>query len=43
MTVYGKWQSVGEPDHAVMHLLASKIIDHSALLGNLVSKSRNFR
>ncbi len=43
MTVYGQWQSVGDGDHAVMHLLASKIIDHSELLGNLVSKSRNFR
>ena len=47
MTVFGTWQSVasgnGTGDHAVMHLLASKIIDHSALLGGLIGKSRDFR
>ncbi|MBC7716623.1 MAG: error-prone DNA polymerase [Pseudorhodobacter sp.] len=47
MTVFGTWQSVavgkGNDDHAVMHLLASKIIDHSTLLGGLIGKSRDFR
>jgi error-prone DNA polymerase len=47
MTVYGTWQSVGADkgngDHAVMHLLASKIIDHTPLLGGLIGKSRDFR
>jgi error-prone DNA polymerase len=43
LTVYGQWQRQGEGDEAVMHLLAAKMIDHTALLGGLVSRSRNFR
>ena len=47
MTVFGTWQSVGgdkgNGDQAVMHLLASKIIDHTELLGGLIGKSRDFR
>ena len=43
LTVYGQWQRQGEGDSAVMHLLASKMIDHTALLNGLVSRSRNFR
>ena len=43
MTVFGTWQSVGDGDQAVMHLLASKIIDHTPLLGGLIGKSRDFR
>ena len=43
MTVFGTWQSVGDGDNAVMHLLASKIIDHTELLGGLIGKSRDFR
>jgi len=39
LTVFGQWQREGD----VMHLLAAKMIDHSALLQGLVSKSRNFR
>jgi len=39
LTVYGQWQREGE----VMHLVASKMIDHSELLQGLASKSRNFR
>ena len=39
LTVYGQWQRQGE----VTHLLATKLIDHSALLGGLVTYSRNFR
>lgn len=39
LTVYGQWQREGD----VMHLVAMKMIDHSALLQGLASKSRNFR
>jgi error-prone DNA polymerase len=39
LTVYGQWQRQGE----VRHLLARKLIDHSAMLQGLVSKSRDFR
>ncbi|MDP9108304.1 MAG: error-prone DNA polymerase, partial [Pseudomonadota bacterium] len=38
MTVYGVWQCAGE----VRHLVARKVIDDSALLGNLAIASRNF-
>ena len=43
MTVYGTWQCEGSAGHAVMHLVAAKMIDHSALLQGLLSRSRNFR
>ncbi len=43
LTVYGIWQREGSAEHAVMHLVAAKMIDHSALLQGLVSRSRNFR
>jgi error-prone DNA polymerase len=36
--VYGVWQREG----AVMHLVAKRIVDHSALLGKLAVSSRNF-
>jgi error-prone DNA polymerase len=39
LTVYGIWQCEGE----VMHLVAARLIDHSALLGGLASASRDFR
>jgi error-prone DNA polymerase len=39
LTVYGQWQREGD----VMHLLASKLIDHSHLLHGLISRSRDFR
>lgn len=39
LTVYGQWQREGE----VMHLVAMRMIDHSALLQGLVSRSRDFR
>jgi len=39
MTVYGVWQS----EKGVQHLVASKLVDHSALLQGLSSKSRDFR
>jgi len=39
LTVYGVWQREGD----VMHLVAGRLIDHSALLRGLVTRSRNFR
>jgi error-prone DNA polymerase len=39
LTVYGVWQREG----AVMHLVAKKLVDHSALLQGLAARSRNFR
>jgi error-prone DNA polymerase len=38
LTVYGVWQRQGE----VRHLIANRLVDHSALLQGLVSKSRDF-
>jgi error-prone DNA polymerase len=38
LTVYGIWQREGE----VRHLIAQRLVDHSALLQGLVTKSRNF-
>ena len=38
LTVFGVWQREGE----VRHLIAQKLIDHSALLNGLVSRSRDF-
>ena len=43
LTVYGQWQRQGEGSEAVMHLLASRMIDHTPLLNGLVSRSRDFR
>ena len=43
LTVFGQWQREGEGEHAVMHLVAMKLIDHSELLQGLVSRSRDFR
>ncbi len=43
LTVYGQWQRVGEGAHAVMHLVASKLVDHSELLNGLNNRSRDFR
>ena len=39
LTVYGQWQREGE----VMHLVASRLIDHTPLLQGLESRSRDFR
>jgi error-prone DNA polymerase len=39
LTVFGQWQREGD----VMHLLAAQLIDHSALLQGLETRSRNFR
>ena len=43
LTVFGQWQREGEGEHAVMHLVAMKLVDHSELLQGLVSRSRDFR
>jgi error-prone DNA polymerase len=43
LTVYGQWQCEGSGEQAVMHLVASRLIDHTALLRGLVSRSRDFR
>jgi error-prone DNA polymerase len=43
LTVYGQWQRQGDDEHAVMHLVANKVIDHSVLLQGLISRSRDFK
>jgi error-prone DNA polymerase len=43
MTVYGVWQRDEETGGQVMHLVARRVVDHSALLGQLRSSSRDFR
>ncbi|MBS0445633.1 MAG: error-prone DNA polymerase [Proteobacteria bacterium] len=39
LTVYGLWQREGD----VMHLVASRLVDHTPLLQGLVARSRDFR
>jgi error-prone DNA polymerase len=39
LTVYGVWQCQGE----VRHLVARRLVDHSALLQGLATRSRDFR
>jgi error-prone DNA polymerase len=43
LTVYGVWQREGEGARTVMHLIARKLVDHSALLQGLATRSRDFR
>ncbi|HEY4065265.1 MAG TPA: OB-fold nucleic acid binding domain-containing protein, partial [Burkholderiaceae bacterium] len=43
LTLFGRWQRQGEGEHAVMHLVVMKAIDHSDLLQGLVARSRDFR
>jgi error-prone DNA polymerase len=43
LTVYGQWQRQGEGDEAVHHLVAARLVDHTAMLNGLVSRSRDFR
>ena len=40
--VAGQLQREGEGEHAVVHLLAKRLFDHSELLGHLVTASRDF-
>ena len=42
LTVYGVWQTQGEPGREVRHLIAKTLVDHSDLLNGLVSRSRDF-
>jgi error-prone DNA polymerase len=42
LTVYGVWQRQGGKGHEVRHLIAHKLVDHSAWLQGLVARSRNF-
>jgi DNA-directed DNA polymerase III PolC len=43
MTVYGTWQRDAQTGGQVMNLLAQRVVDHSDLLGSLLTKSRDFR
>ena len=43
MTVYGVWQRDEETGGQVMHLVAQRVVDHTALLGRLRARSRDFR
>jgi error-prone DNA polymerase len=43
LKLFGRWQRQGEGEHAVMHLVVVKAIDHSDLLQGLVARSRDFR
>ncbi|TRZ91234.1 MAG: error-prone DNA polymerase [Rhodocyclaceae bacterium] len=40
--VAGQLQREGEGEHAVVHLIARRLFDHSELLGRLVTASRDF-
>jgi error-prone DNA polymerase len=40
--VAGQLQREGEGEHAVVHLIAKRLFDHSDLLGRLVTASRDF-
>ena len=40
--VAGQLQREGEGEHAVVHLIAKRLFDHSELLGSLMTTSRNF-
>jgi len=42
LTVYGVWQCQGAPGHELRHLIAHRLVDHSALLQGLTSRSRDF-
>ncbi len=43
MTVFGVWQADTATGGQVMHLVARRIVDHTALLGDLMAHSRDFR
>ncbi|MEI8303599.1 MAG: error-prone DNA polymerase [Burkholderiales bacterium] len=42
MTVYGIWQTDAATGGRVTHLVARRVADHSALLGRLATRSRDF-
>ena len=43
MTVFGIWQADHATGGQVMHLVARRVVDHTALLGELTTSSRDFR
>ncbi len=43
LTVFGIWQTQGEPGHEVSHLVARRLVDHTPLLAGLAARSRDFR
>jgi error-prone DNA polymerase len=43
MTVFGIWQADHATGGQVMHLVARRVVDHTALLGELTARSRDFR
>jgi len=43
MTVYGIWQADTATGGQVMHLVARRVVDHTAMLGALTLRSRDFR
>jgi error-prone DNA polymerase len=43
MTVFGVWQADTATGGQVMHLVARRVVDHTALLGALTTRSRDFR
>jgi error-prone DNA polymerase len=43
LTVYGHIERIDAPDCAVIHLIANRLVDHSALLGGLTVDSHDFR
>ena len=43
LTVYGTWQRDMDTGGQVMNLLAQRIVDHTHLLGDLATRSRDFR
>jgi len=43
MTVYGIWQADEATGGQVRHLVARRVVDHSAMLGELTTRSRDFR
>jgi error-prone DNA polymerase len=43
LTVYGHIERIDAPDCAVIHLIAARLVDHSALLGGLAVESHDFR
>jgi error-prone DNA polymerase len=42
LTVYGVWQCQGDAEHAVRHLVAKRMVDHTELLHGLQAPSRDF-
>jgi len=43
MTVFGIWQADTATGGQVMHLVARRVVDHTAMLGELLARSRDFR